>query len=237
MKRKRFLLYAIALPAGVAIWTGWVGLGALCGFGLIEPFPGIVPWHLNTAITLPVGIEAYAWYSISVWLDPAEPDGARNFARRSAAGALIIGLLGQVSYHLLASHGATRAPDVVVVLVSAMPVAVVFMAAVLTHLTRTAATVADGTPVAEMAARVADLDTQTAVSALRSVGIEDTGQLAAIVGVTPRHINRLKAAEQAGDGGPAVSPAEDTPGADPAVLGRHRTGRPRLVTSPAGAET
>src|SRR5258708_5649071 len=31
----------IALRAGVAIWSGWVGFGSLCGFGLVEPLDAI----------------------------------------------------------------------------------------------------------------------------------------------------------------------------------------------------
>jgi hypothetical protein len=42
-----------------------VGLGGLCGFCVIHPLPGI--WgglQLNTAITLPVGMEAYGAYAL-----------------------------------------------------------------------------------------------------------------------------------------------------------------------------
>jgi len=61
----RWPLGLIAAPAAVAVWSGWVGLGQLCGFGVIHPLPGI--WDsasINTAITLPVGIEAYAAYAL-----------------------------------------------------------------------------------------------------------------------------------------------------------------------------
>ena len=37
----RWPLFLIAAPAAVAVWSGWVGLGALCGFGVIHPLPGI----------------------------------------------------------------------------------------------------------------------------------------------------------------------------------------------------
>lgn len=33
--------WLIALLAGVAHWSGWVGLGSLCGSGMVEPLPGI----------------------------------------------------------------------------------------------------------------------------------------------------------------------------------------------------
>src|SRR6266516_176253 len=78
----RWPLLLIALPAAVAVWSGWVGLGGLCGFGVIHPLPGI--WggaRLNTAITLPVGVEAYATYALAAWLTPGTPATAREFAR------------------------------------------------------------------------------------------------------------------------------------------------------------
>ncbi len=136
----RWPLFVIAAPAAVAVWSGWVGLGGMCGFGVIHPLPGI--WdglQLDTAITLPVGVEAYGAYALGAWLTPGTPERARSFARRSAIGALALGMLGQVVYHLLAAAGATRAPWPVVVLVSCLPVATLGFGAALTHLLRTPA--------------------------------------------------------------------------------------------------
>jgi len=134
----RWPLFVIAAPAAVAVWSGWVGLGGMCGFGVIHPLPGI--WdglRLNTAITLPVGVEAYGAYALGAWLTPGTPERARTFARRSAIGALALGMLGQVVYHLLAAAGAVRAPWPVVVLVSCLPVVTLGFGAALTHLLRT----------------------------------------------------------------------------------------------------
>jgi hypothetical protein len=132
---KRWPLYLIASPAAVAIWSGWVQLGELCGFGVIHPLPGIADGlSINTAITLPVGIEAYGAYALGAWLTSATPERARVFARRSAVGALVLGTLGQVISHLLAAAHAARAPWPVVVLVSCLPVATLGFAAALTHL-------------------------------------------------------------------------------------------------------
>ena len=133
----RWPLFLIALPAAVAVWSGWVGLGQLCGFGIIHPLPGI--WdaaHLNTAITLPVGVEAYGAYALGAWLTPGTPGTARKFARRSAIGSLVLGMAGQVCYHLLSAAHATRAPWPVVVLVSSLPVVVLGFGAALSHLLR-----------------------------------------------------------------------------------------------------
>ena len=75
----RWPLILIALPAAVAVWSGWVGLGDLCGFGPVNLLPGIGGgFHLNTAITLPVGVEAYGAYALGAWLTPGTPDRART---------------------------------------------------------------------------------------------------------------------------------------------------------------
>jgi hypothetical protein len=132
---KRWPLFLIGSPAAVAVWSGWVGLGGLCGFGIIHPLPGI--WdaaRLNTAITLPIGVEAYGAYALGAWLTPGTPPQARRFARGSAIGALVLGMAGQVIYHLLAAAHATRAPWPVVMLVSCMPVVTLGFGAALTHL-------------------------------------------------------------------------------------------------------
>lgn len=82
-------IVVLALPAFVAIWSGWVGLGGLTGFGPVHLLPGIAPnFQVNTAITLPIGVETYAAYALRVWLGPglpgpARPGGSRR-SRRSA---------------------------------------------------------------------------------------------------------------------------------------------------------
>lgn len=133
----RWPLFLIAAPAAVAVWSGWVGLGELAGFGPVQLLPGISRFTINTAITLPVGVEAYGAYALGAWLAPAGvPAAARTFARRSAVGALVLGMAGQVIYHLLAAAHAARAPWPVVVLVSCMPVVTLGFGAALTHLLR-----------------------------------------------------------------------------------------------------
>src|SRR6516164_279847 len=111
----------------------------MCGFGPVNLLPGIGGGlSVNTAITLPVGVEAYAAFALGAWLAPGTPARARRFARWSALGALGYGMAGQVVYHLLAAAGVRDAPWPVVVLVSCMPVAVLGFAAALTHLLRPA---------------------------------------------------------------------------------------------------
>ncbi|GAB2657110.1 ABC transporter permease [Saccharopolyspora gloriosae] len=134
----RWPVLLLALPAFVAIWSGWVGLGGLTGFGIVHPLPGI--WdglELNTAITLPIGVETYAAYALRVWLSGQVPHRARRFAQVSALGSLGLGALGQVAYHLMTAAGMTAAPWWITTLVACLPVAVLGMGAALTHLLHT----------------------------------------------------------------------------------------------------
>jgi hypothetical protein len=133
---RRWPLFLIAAPAAIAVWSGWVGLGGMCGFGLVQSLPGITGWHLNTAITLPIGVESYGAYALGAWLTPDTSATVRKFARRSAIGSLCLGVLGQVAYHLLAAAHQTEAPWPVTVFVACLPVVTLGFAAALTHLLR-----------------------------------------------------------------------------------------------------
>ncbi|MEV4134415.1 ABC transporter permease [Dactylosporangium sp. NPDC049742] len=134
-KPRSWPVWVLALPAFVAIWSGWVGLGELTGFGVIHPLPGIADsFSINTAITLPIGVEAYAAYALAVWLSDAYGASVRRFARWSAIGSLIFGCAGQVAYHLLSAAGVTAAPWWITTAVACLPVAVLGMGAALAHL-------------------------------------------------------------------------------------------------------
>ena len=132
-------LLVLAAPAAVAVWSGWVGIGRMTGFGQVHPLPGI--WdslRIDTAVTLPVGVEAYAAYALRAWLARSRQVSRRTrlFAGWSAAGSLLLGMAGQVAYHLLAQAGATRAPWGITTAVSCLPVFVLGMGAALAHLLR-----------------------------------------------------------------------------------------------------
>lgn len=127
----------LSLPAFVAIWSGWVGLGGLTGFGIVHPLPGIADgFALNTAITLPIGMETYAAYALRVWMSGQVPPNARRFAKYSALGSLALGALGQIAFHLMKAAGMTAAPWPITALVACLPVAVLGMGAALAHLIR-----------------------------------------------------------------------------------------------------
>ncbi|SDM63120.1 hypothetical protein SAMN04488074_12482 [Lentzea albidocapillata subsp. violacea] len=129
-------LLLLAAGAFVAIWGGWVGLGELTGFGPIRLLPGIADsFVINSAITLPIGVEAYAAYALRVWLSGrTRSNKARRFARWSAIGSLILGAAGQVAYHLMVAAGVTTAPWWITTFVSCLPVVVLGCGAALTHL-------------------------------------------------------------------------------------------------------
>lgn len=133
---RRWPLLLLALPAFVATWSGWVGLGRMVGFGVVTPLPGILDdFTIDTAITLPIGVETYAAYALNAWLTAREVGaGTRSFAKWSAIGSLLLGALGQVAFHLLAVYGMTAAPWQVVTVVSCLPVLVLGMGAALGHM-------------------------------------------------------------------------------------------------------
>jgi hypothetical protein len=121
------------------VWSGWVGIAQKTGFGLVSPLPGIWPsLHLDTAITLPVGVEAYAAYALRAWLarDPAVSARTRRFAKWSAIFSFVLGMGGQVAYHLLAQADQARAPWAITTIVSCMPVLVLAMGTALAHMLR-----------------------------------------------------------------------------------------------------
>jgi hypothetical protein len=125
----------LALPAFVAVWGGWVGLGGLAGFGPVHPLPGVASgFTVNLAITLPAGMEAYAVIGMRVWLSArTRTPRTRRFAAWSTCAALVVGCSGQVAYHVLA-RPATGAPMAVTVVVACLPVAVLGVGAALFHL-------------------------------------------------------------------------------------------------------
>jgi hypothetical protein len=147
-RRRRWPLLAIGASAGTATWSGWVGLGQLTGFGVVHPLPGIADsFTINTAVTLPIGVEAYAMYALSIATSNRPlPDRTRRYAWASSAAALLLGMAGQVAYHVMtASHPAEPtavseihlAPWWVIALVSCLPVLVLGAASLLWHLAGT----------------------------------------------------------------------------------------------------
>jgi hypothetical protein len=139
-------LLVLAVPAAAEVWSGWVGIAQQTGFGTVPLLPGI--WsslHLDTAVTLPVGVECYAAYALRAWLATghAVSDRTRRFARRSAICSLALGMAGQVAFHLMDQDHVTRAPWIITTLVSCLPVLVLGMGTALAHMLREDAVAAD----------------------------------------------------------------------------------------------
>jgi hypothetical protein len=137
-------LLVIGLGAAVAVWSGWVGLGALTGFGEVELLPGLLPAvKINTAVVLPLSVEAYAAYALHVWLTSATyARRTRIYAGVSSIASLAIGVAAQAVYHLMSAAHVTTAPPVVTVAVASVPVVVLGLATALARLVRDDATTA-----------------------------------------------------------------------------------------------
>jgi len=132
-------LLVLAVPAAAEVWSGWVGIAQKTGFGMVSLLPGIWPsLHLDTAVTLPVGVECYAAYALRAWLarDHAISDRTRWFAMWSAVVSFALGMAGQVAFHLMDQDHISRAPWGITTLVSCLPVLVLGMGTVLAHMLR-----------------------------------------------------------------------------------------------------
>jgi hypothetical protein len=132
-------LLVLAAPAAAEVWSGWVGVARMTGFGMVSPLPGIWPsLHLDTSVTLPVGVECYAALALRAWLSGSASvsQRTRRFARSSAICSFLLGMAGQVAYHLLAQAGTVRAPWPVTTIVSCLPVLVLAMGTALGHMLR-----------------------------------------------------------------------------------------------------
>jgi hypothetical protein len=139
-------LLVLAVPAAAEVWSGWVGIAQKTGFGVVPLLPGIWPsLHLDTAVTLPVGVECYAAYALRAWLavGHAVSDRTRRFARWSAISSFALGMAGQVAFHLMDQDHVTRAPWGITTLVSCLPVLVLGMGTALAHMLREDAAAAD----------------------------------------------------------------------------------------------
>jgi hypothetical protein len=136
----------LAFPATAEVWSGWVGIAQETGFGRVSLLPGI--WsslHLDTTITLPIGVEAYAAYALRAWLasEPWISPRTRRFAKWSAICSFALGMGGQVACHLLVQAGESRAPWGITTVVSCLPVLVLAMGTALAHLLRVDAAAGD----------------------------------------------------------------------------------------------
>jgi hypothetical protein len=131
-------LAIIGLAAAVAVWGGWVRLGELTGFGPVNVLPGIGGgFVVDTAVVLPISVEAYAAYALHVLLASAwMAERTRVFARRSFFTSLAVGGGAQIASHVMAAAGVSAAPWWVTTVVATVPVLVVGLATGLATLVR-----------------------------------------------------------------------------------------------------
>jgi hypothetical protein len=132
-------LLVLAAPAAAEVWSGWVGIAQKTGFGLVSPLPGIWPsLHLDTAITLPVGVEAYAAYALCAWLTQGQVISARTRrVRQVVCDRLVRSRHGRAGRLSPAGPGRGGAGAVAVTtIVSCLPVLVLAMGTTLAHMLR-----------------------------------------------------------------------------------------------------
>lgn len=244
-RKTRWLLAPIAFSAFVATWGGWVGLAGLTGFGEVNLLPGIVEpdaggapsWSsVDLAIALPLGVEAYAAYALSVWLGAGYSRRARRFAAVSAVFSLLVAAAGQVSYHVLRAGGVTAAPDWLTAFVACIPVVVIGMAATLHHLTGDAAETSQETRAETTLGRLRDAATKAAVRRLDRLAETPPVVSAGTVAETPVSAETLVPVISASQPGPSQVVSETTVSAGQTVS---RPGREELLGMVAGlrAET
>jgi hypothetical protein len=117
-----------AISAAVASFAGLRGLAQVAG------------WPDRLAWLLPVTIDAYAMTSARVWLaGTVGSSRVRRFARANAIGAIATSIVGNAGYHLVAA-GLIAISWPIIVLVGAVPAAVLGLTAHLHALRTVAAT-------------------------------------------------------------------------------------------------
>jgi|HubBroStandDraft_6_1064221.scaffolds.fasta_scaffold11889_7 hypothetical protein len=122
-----WVLAVIAAAALAEVWASWVGIGSISGF----PDLG----RMHTDWILAVVMEAYWAYALYAWLAASPGPKSRAFAMRSCAVVFALSLIGQVAYHeMTVPPGMPIGRRIVVGFVTALPVTVLAMIAVLIHL-------------------------------------------------------------------------------------------------------
>lgn len=166
-----WVLFVIAACALLEVWASWVTIGSMSGFPRIGGKHG-----LPTDWILAVTTEAYWGYALYAWLAAAPGPRSRAFAMWSAVAVFTLSLVGQAAAHLV--KPGTPVPPALVVFVTAMPVIVLALIAVLIHMRqedrKEAAETAERTAVqSEMDALRADLEAaQAALESARERAAE-----------------------------------------------------------------
>jgi hypothetical protein len=122
-----WVLVIIAACALLEVWASWIAIGSMSGFPRLGGSHG-----LPTDWTLAVTTEAYWGYALYSWLAAAPGPRSRGFAMWSAIAVFVLSLTGQGAAHLV--KPGTEPPAPLVVFVTALPVLVLALIAILVHL-------------------------------------------------------------------------------------------------------
>jgi hypothetical protein len=122
-----WVLVIIAACALLEVWASWIAIGSMSGFPRLGGSHG-----LPTDWTLAVTTEAYWGYALYSWLAAAPGPRSRAFAMWSAIAVFLLSLTGQGAAHLV--KPGTAPPAALVVFVTALPVLVLALIAILVHL-------------------------------------------------------------------------------------------------------
>ena len=153
-----------AISAATASFAGLSGLAQIAG------------WPAQLAWLLRVTIDAYAMTSARVWL--AGNGRAQDFARANAVGAISTSIVGNAGYHLVAADLITISWPIVV-LVGAVPAAVLGLTAHLHALTTVVAPPAEDRPQVRTAVRTRHARRRTEAALLKAAREVDARHRAA----------------------------------------------------------
>lgn len=175
-----WVLVIIAVCALIEVWASWIAIGSMSGFPKIGGARG-----LSTDWTLAVTTEAYWGYALYSWLAAAPGPRSRKFAMWSAIAVFVLSLTGQGAAHLV--EPGTKPPAALVVFVTALPVLVLALIAVLVHLRQVDREEAE-------AEQEAAVRAEREAAVLRAEADERTALRAEIAGMREAHAAALDAA-------------------------------------------
>jgi Protein of unknown function (DUF2637) len=119
-----------AMPAPRRDWWVAAGMTVSAAAAAVSSFSGLrslafaTGWGDWLSTLLPLTIDAYAMTATRVWLaDSTGSARARRFARWNAVGAVVLSVVGNATWHLIAA-GLLHVTWVIVVVVGAVPAAV-----------------------------------------------------------------------------------------------------------------
>lgn len=114
------MTWTVGLGAAILSWAAWTGLAQKCGWTESLDL-GFVTLRISWLAAIIVDV--YALRAFRVWqrAAPWVSDSSREYAKWSTYISVLIGILGNVAYHVIVSEGIKTAPMWVVIPVSSLP--------------------------------------------------------------------------------------------------------------------